>query len=302
MKISTYLIIFFIILLFALGFVLGYNQNPNATKFQNENNKFIDHNERQIYEERQIGITDQQETKNNIVFGTKTDNETESEKAPDVEYYKKAKVLQNLYPDTFIMNHQTFEKKIALTFDDGPDGKTTPRILDTLKEYNVTATFFVLGKNVKLYPKIVNRMINEGHQVANHSWSHLRPTELSLEEFLLEIDSAEEILQNYINRLEFFYYRPPYGLLTPEQIEEINYKGYKIISWSIDSLDWNVPEPEKIQDKVISSVHPGAIILMHSAGGKDQREGTIKALPGIIENLTKQGYEFVTVHNLINEI
>ena len=105
-------------------------------------------------------------------------------------------------------------------------------------------------------------MINEGHQVANHSWSHLRPTELSLEEFLLEIDSAEEILQNYINRLEFFLLPPSYGLLTPEQIEEINYKGYKIISWSIDSLDWNVSEPEKIQDKVISSVHPGAIILM----------------------------------------
>ena len=78
-------------------------------------------------------------------------------------------------------------------------------------------------------------------------------------------------------------------------------KGYKIISWSIDSLDWIESEPEKIRDKVVSSAHPGAIVLMHCAGGKDQRVGTIKALPGIIEGLTRQGYEFVTVHDLIDD-
>lgn len=125
-----------------------------------------------------------------------------------------------------------------------------------------------MGENIKSYPNVVKRMIDEGHQVANHSWSHLRPTDLSLEEFILEVDTAEKILQDTNISSQFFYYRPPYGLVTPIQIEAMETKRYKIISWSIDSLDWLVSEPEKIRDKVIYSAHPGAIVLMHSAGGR----------------------------------
>ena len=104
-------------------------------------------------------------------------------------------------------------RKSTLTFDDGPDGKTTPQILDILNQYNIPATFFVLGKNVRAYPNIVKRMIDEGHQIANHSWSHLRPTELSLEEFILEVDSAEKILQDTNIVSQFFYYHHPTVLL-----------------------------------------------------------------------------------------
>ena len=97
------------------------------------------------------------------------------------------------------------------------------------------------------------------------------------------------------------YYRPPYGLLTPSQIEQIGEKGYVVISWSIDSLDWTGSESEEIQNKVISSVYPGAIILLHCAGGKDWRFETTKALPRIIEILKEQGYEFTTIDALLSD-
>jgi len=298
MNISRYLSALFLIMLFALGFMLGINQDQNNIRHEQQN-KYVypEKTQSQIHSELEIKNDSMISTNNSTI---KSD-QGETNNSPDLEYYKKARVLHDQYPDTFIMEHQTNDKKIALTFDDGPDGKTTPQILDILNQYNIPATFFVLGKNVRAYPNIVKRMIDEGHQIANHSWSHLRPTELSLEEFILEVDSAEKILQDTNIASQFFYYRPPYGLVTPVQIESMKIKGYKIISWSIDSLDWIESEPEKIRDKVVSSAHPGAIVLMHCAGGKDQRVGTIKALPGIIEGLTRQGYEFVTVHDLIDD-
>ncbi|HZJ58065.1 MAG TPA: polysaccharide deacetylase family protein [Clostridia bacterium] len=228
------------------------------------------------------------------------DNKVNGDLQPDVVYYKKARVLQNKYPDIFIMNSTTEKKRIALTFDDGPENITTPKILDILKENKISATFFVLGREIKRYPDVMERMINEGHQVANHSWSHLRPTSLMDPEFIEEITLAKEILDDYMDLDVPFYYRPPYGLLTPSQIEQMGEKGYMAISWSVDSLDWTGSASEEIQDKVIDSVHPGAIVLMHCAGGKDRRSETTKALPRIIETLQEQGYKFVTIDDLLN--
>lgn len=298
MRFGKYLTVCFLIICFTLGFMLGLNQHQDNIR-KEQQNKHMNSEKKQLEIHDELQIIDQSMISTNNT--TIESGQNEADNSPDLEYYKKARVLQEQYPHTFIMKHQTTHKKIALTFDDGPDGKTTQQILDILNQYDIPATFFLVGENIKSYPNVVKRMIDEGHQVANHSWSHLRPTDLSLEEFILEVDTAEKILQDTNISSQFFYYRPPYGLVTPIQIEAMETKRYKIISWSIDSLDWLVSEPEKIRDKVIYSAHPGAIVLMHSAGGKNQRIGTIKALPGIIETLTRQGYEFVTVHDLINE-
>jgi peptidoglycan/xylan/chitin deacetylase (PgdA/CDA1 family) len=228
------------------------------------------------------------------------DQELAENLSPDEKYYREARVLQKKYPDIFIMNQSTNKKRIALTFDDGPDSNTTPEILDILKKNEIPVTFFLIGQGIERYPHIIKRMIDEGHQIANHSWSHLRPTLLTDAEFLREVTSAQETLVDYGNLPVSLYYRPPYGLLTQSQIEQIGEKGYMVISWSVDSLDWTGSKSEEIRDKIISSVHPGAIILMHCAGGKDGRLETRKALPRVIETLREQGYEFTTVDELLS--
>lgn len=234
---------------------------------------------------------------NNINVAHANDQDKES---PDTKYYKKARLLEKAFPGSFIMNSSSDRKVVALTFDDGPDTKTTPQILNILNEYNTPATFFIVGQNGKKYPNILQRMVDEGHQIGNHSWSHLRPTELDYRDFTSELFSTQDLLKGYVGSTKPFYYRPPYGIADPHQIEQMSNDGYLVISWSLDSLDWNTTNSKEILDKVINSIHPGAIVLMHSTGGPDNRLATIKALPEIIENLSAQGYEFLTVEDLIN--
>ena len=226
--------------------------------------------------------------------------DTGEDTPPDEKYHKKARALADKYPHTFVLDYPTSEKRMALTFDDGPDDSATPEILDILENRKIKATFFVVGINILRHPKIVERMIEGGHQIANHSWSHLRPTEISGDELIKEIGSTQEIISDSTGSSRPLYYRPPYGLLTIPQIEILQDKGYLAISWSIDSLDWAGASPEEIQKKVLGSAYPGAIVLMHSAGGKDHRQNTVKALPKIVDDLLGQGYEFVTIDSLLN--
>ncbi|NLI60775.1 MAG: polysaccharide deacetylase family protein [Clostridiales bacterium] len=309
--------VFILMLFFSLGLGLGLLENHNVKmeKDQNEEYASPQKEENQPSTELYNGINSSDDSlssnlnrnrksqDNDNTYDNNADKisiKVDKNSSPDQEYYKKAKILQEKYPDTFFMQGQGQAKKIALTFDDGPNDHTTSEILDILKRFDIAATFFVLGKNAKAYPEIVKRIFDEGHQVGNHSWSHLRPTELTDQEFMEEINPVQEIMHEYSNLSPSLYYRPPYGLLTPSQVEYLDKKGYKVISWSIDSLDWNLASPKEIQDKVVFSAHPGAIVLMHSAGGKDNRENTTKALPEIIHSLSQQGYEFVTIHELLN--
>lgn len=291
MQFKDKLISFLLILFFSIGLLLGVTakQRRGLVKKSPDKNENI---------ERNI------EDKTPITIGEKNismiSNDEEPD-APDERYYKKARALQREFPSAFIMEGTTQTKNIALTFDDGPDNKSTPQILDILGEYQIPATFFVVGENIKRYPKIAERIVNEGHQIANHSQSHLRPTELSNRELMLEVLPVEQGLRGLTNLSQSpFYYRPPYGLLTSEQIMELAKKGYIVISWSVDSLDWAGSTSGEIKDKVIKSSFPGAIILMHCAGGKDGRINTVKALPKIIHELIDLGYGFLTIDGLLD--
>lgn len=213
-------------------------------------------------------------------------------------FRNEAAKLHQLYPETFLSSLPTQKKIIALTFDDGPDSRSTIKVLDILELYNIPATFFVIGQNIDKHREVIYRAIKNGHQIANHSWSHIRPTSVSTSELIGEVEKTQKKLQEMGITTKIF--RPPYGLVTPQQMEALKALGYKTVIWSIDSMDWYTSNPQEIIQCVLSNVHPGAIILMHCAGGPDNRNGTIEALPLIISALKKEGYQFVTIQQLIN--
>lgn len=187
----------------------------------------------------------------------------------------------------------THEKVVALTFDDGPDPLFTGHILDVLKEKEVKATFFVLGQNVKDNPDLLKRIHQEGHEVANHGYSH----SYTSSQFIRELVRTDELIYQVINEHTRFY-RPPGGLVSKSVIDGVRNTGYVVTLWSVDSWDWQNPGPARIVQNVLKNSFPGAIILLHDGGEK--REQTIQALSGIIEKLTQQGYHFVTVSELKN--
>ena len=191
-------------------------------------------------------------------------------------------------------------KQIALTFDDGPDNQYTPQILKVLKEYNIQATFFLLGKLSKQYPEVTKQIIKEGHTSGNHSWSHADLSTLNKTELARELNDTEKQLAK-ITRYRTKLLRPPYGKVSDDLLAKLDETDYEIIHWSIDSLDWKANNKQEILDRVLPNIQQGAIILFHSAGGPTQDlTSTVKALPTIIEAIQEQGIELVTVDELLS--
>ncbi|HHY15755.1 MAG TPA: polysaccharide deacetylase family protein [Firmicutes bacterium] len=200
------------------------------------------------------------------------------------------------YPEYFHLSGGAAEKKIALTFDDGPHKSNTPLILDILKSRDIKATFFVLGENVKKHPEIIHRINEAGHQIGNHSKTHSDLRNLTNEEILkTELDPTSHLIEAITGTYPKFM-RPPYGALRDESIEFLGELGWQIINWSIDSFDWDQAEneAEEILSKIEEYHHPGAIILLHCSG-----PNTALALPKIISLLETQDYDFVTVEELL---
>ena|GEM_PF-395945 len=212
------------------------------------------------------------------------------------EFRVQAGELSKQYPADYLLYAPGEEKRIALTFDDGPDLYATPRILDILKEAGVRATFFVQGQNGAKYPDILDRMSREGHLIANHSWSHPRPFSIEDEALLEEVEKTQALLEDMPR-----FFRPPYGLVSPSQMEKFIQAGYRAVAWSVDSMDWYAEDPDEIKKCVLENIHPGAIILMHCAGGPDNRRATVEALGDILAALKDRGYEPVTIDELLKK-
>ncbi|GER67926.1 polysaccharide deacetylase family sporulation protein PdaB [Weizmannia acidilactici] len=194
-------------------------------------------------------------------------------------------------------NLKTDEKMVAITFDDGPDPVYTPQILDTLEKYHAKATFFVIGAHAEENPHIIQREVEEGHEVANHTYHHFS-------RFAGKKVLAKELAQTSDTIQSISGYRPslfrPVGGYYNDTIIQTAIKGnYEVIlwSWHQDTEDWKRPGADKIARHVISSVRPGDIILLHDAGG--DRSQTVKALDTILKFLTKEGYECVTVSEML---
>ena len=201
------------------------------------------------------------------------------------------------FPDTFFLKGRSGSNRIALTFDDGPDEKYTPQILAVLKEHNVPATFFLLGINVQKYPGMVQRISEGNHVIGNHSWSHPDFSTLSKQGIIDEVMKTEKLLHEIVG-LRTSLIRPPYGAVTKSVIEQLRELDYKIINWSVDSLDWRDNDPKLILDNTLPDVTEEAILLFHSAGGSSIA-AMVEVLPELIARLHNKGYVFVTVDKLL---
>lgn len=187
-------------------------------------------------------------------------------------------------------------KKIALTFDDGPHPKRTERILNILEKYNIKATFFVIGVNIQNYPEPLKKIYAAGHEIGNHSFSHNNEKALNGSNALEEMQKCEDLIYECVGiRPKLF--RPPRGACNTYVIDAAKKLNYSIALWSIDTLDWRNTPSKQISENVIKNLRGGDIILMHDyTSGKNT---TCDALEYIIPVLLSQGYEFVTVSELI---
>jgi peptidoglycan/xylan/chitin deacetylase (PgdA/CDA1 family) len=189
-------------------------------------------------------------------------------------------------------------KKIALTFDDGPHPVKTPQILDILDKYGVKATFFIIGENAEYYPDIVRKEAECGHELANHSYSHTKLSVLTEAEIRAEIERADAAIKK-ASGVTPRLFRPPEGAYSPGVVKIASELSKSTIIWTVDTLDWAKTPCDKIVENVKMSVTYGSIILFHDYTGKDTH--TAEALEVLIPFLQKQGYEFVTVSELLRE-
>lgn len=223
-------------------------------------------------------------------------NLTVSEKNSMDEWRKTAVELAKANTTSLFINGFTKEKKIALTFDDGPDRTITPKILDILNENNVKASFFFIGNQIDSVSNIVKIADAEGHLVLNHSFTHPQLTKKSDSEIQNELLNTENKIFQLIGKRPAII-RPPYGDLSQETVTSITQNNYKMVQWSIDTLDWSQMEKDNIVKNAVGNARPGDIILMHSNSNKTP---TVEALPVIIKELTDKGYEFVTLDKLLD--
>lgn len=190
----------------------------------------------------------------------------------------------------------TKTKELYLTFDNGYENGYTDDILEVLKEKKVPATFFVTGHYVKSEPKLIIRMANEGHIIGNHSWSHPDMTKISDERIKADLDKVKNEVFKLTGQLEMKYLRPPSGVFNEQVLSVTKDLGYTNVFWSIAYKDWEVNQQkgwEYAYDKVISQLHPGAVILLHTVS-----EDNALALGKIIDEARKLGYEFKSLDEM----
>ncbi len=183
---------------------------------------------------------------------------------------------------------------IAMTFDDGPSATLTPKLLDLLAAHHIKATFFVIGENVAEHPEIVERAAREGHEIANHSWSHPNFGKMSDEGVRRQLSRTDDAIKNATG-VRPTLLRPPYGSITARQKRWIHDEfGYQIILWDVDPYDWKRPGPSVVCNRILKETRPGSIVLSH-----DIHSGTIEAMPSTFDQLQAKGFKFVTVSELI---
>lgn len=192
----------------------------------------------------------------------------------------------------YVAESMTEKPRIAITFDDGPNATYTPKLLDGLKERGVKATFFLIGQNIEKEgnSEIVKRMYDEGHLIGNHTYHHVEITKVSNDQAYQEITMTNDLITS-ITGEEVQFMRPPFGLWQKELEQKIHVLP---VMWSVDPLDWATENVNEIVNKVVTEAEENDIILLH-----DCYDSSVKAALKIIDQLTAEGYEFVTVDELM---
>ncbi|PWJ50916.1 Peptidoglycan/xylan/chitin deacetylase, PgdA/CDA1 family [Faecalicatena contorta] len=206
----------------------------------------------------------------------------------------KEKEQEVSYPNASAYMAATVEEKpkIAITFDDGPNAECTPKLLDGLQKRGVKATFFLIGQNIEKgnNREIVKRMYEEGHLIGNHTYHHVEITRVSNEKAYEELMMCNELIQS-ITGQEVEYMRPPFGLWQKELEQKIHVLP---VMWNVDPLDWATENVDEIVNKVVTRTEENDIILLH-----DCYDSSVKAALRIIDLLQAEGFEFVTVDQII---
>ncbi|MFL6274200.1 MAG: polysaccharide deacetylase family protein [Blastocatellia bacterium] len=225
-------------------------------------------------------------------------------------------IARDQMPSPYVIQRYGYvPRKLALTFDDGPDPEWTPRVLDALKQANAPATFFVIGLNAEQYPALIRREVAEGHELGNHTFTHPNIANISNTQFGFELSATRVLMESLVGRRTYLF-RPPYAEdaepVTPDEVrplESVSDRGYLTVGMQIDPKDWIAPRPgeDKVRDIVKAVIDAagdpnspsGNIILLHDAGG--DRSETVAALPVMVAELRKRGFEFVTVSDLLGK-
>lgn len=201
--------------------------------------------------------------------------------------------------DAYYME-DTQEKKIYLTFDCGYESGNTEMILDALKKHKAPATFFVVGNFLKSEPKLIQRMVEEGHIVGNHTWSHPDMTKIStLDAFSKELSQVEELYKETTGKDMGKFYRPPQGKYNEENLKMAQELGYKTFFWSLAYVDWQQdqqPSKEEAFDKLLGRIHPGAIVLLHNTSSTN---GQI--MDELLQKWEDMGYTFHSLEELVSQ-
>ena len=180
--------------------------------------------------------------------------------------------------------------KVALTFDDGPHPVYTPKLLEGLRQRGVKVTFFVIGESAERYPEIIKQICEDGHEIGNHTYSHVQLTCISKEKAIDEIEKTNRIISDACGTSPR-YIRPPYGSYNKKLSEETNLTP---VLWTVDPRDWSVLNTQKVVSHVVNRAKNGDVILLH-----DIFDTSVEAAFQMIDKLTEKGYEFVTIEELI---
>jgi peptidoglycan/xylan/chitin deacetylase (PgdA/CDA1 family) len=195
----------------------------------------------------------------------------------------------------------TDEPKIALTFDDGPHATSTPQILELLKQLDVPASFFLVGKHLERHMGIAREMVNYGHEIGNHTFSHSLLYISTKKRIRNEISRTDTLLRN-IDGAEPKFFRPPAGFFTKQVLDIVEQMGYKTVVGDVYPRDPHLPGREKIVDRVLQRTIPGSIIILHDGGNTQRvdRSQTLEALSEIIPRLKNKGFGFLTLTELLS--
>lgn len=188
------------------------------------------------------------------------------------------------------------EKVLALTYDDGPNPPYTDNLLDVLRECNAKATFFAVGENIEKHINTTWRMIAEGHELGNHSYSHKKMVGTNLNTIRAEIEKTDDILSNLGVRSDI-HFRPPFGVKRIRLPWELSRRRKTTVLWNVDPKDYQSLSSEEIASFVVRNVKPGSIVLFHDGGG--DRSQTVAATKMVIKQLQQEGYQFKTVTELM---
>lgn len=196
-----------------------------------------------------------------------------------------------------IASTRTERKVVALTFDHSWGNTFTPSILDTLKQNNIKATFFIMGPWAQKHSDVAKRMVTDGHEIASHGYRHQNYGDMTREWVKEDIEKSHALIKE-VTGVDAKMIRPPNGHYSKQSLQVTDEMGYRTIIWSIDSLDWKNPGRDVIVERVVKRLKPGGIILMHAS---DTPVQTAEALPILLEKIKAQGYEIVTVGQLLDQ-